>query len=101
MKTGLHREEVQDILKKGKRALGGEITLVYSAKKEKKPRFAVIVSKKVARKATVRNKIRRLVREVLQKSVPVKSNFAIIVNKGKKHTLESIEKSIKETRQEA
>jgi ribonuclease P protein component len=62
--------EIARLMKHGRRFVGNGITLIYSNRKQetsdkesKGSRFAFVISTKVDKRATVRNKIRRLLSE--------------------------------------
>ena len=80
MKTSLRHEEVQHILKHGKRYVhNGFLVCVLG---DGSGRFAVLVSKKVARSAVVRNRMRRVLREVVRTVDSVPFDFVVLQNKG-------------------
>ena len=58
----LPKQEVSPVLRNGIHVRGAFLELVYK-KTTGKPRFAVIVSTKIDKRAVVRNRARRLIRE--------------------------------------
>lgn len=56
--------------KKGKTIRTTKLSLVYAPNKFQKQRFAVVVSKKVCKKAVDRNRIRRRVYEAIRAELP-------------------------------
>ena len=54
---------IKEILKKGKKARENYLLLKYFPSYQR-PRFAFIVSKKISKKATVRNKVKRHLSEI-------------------------------------
>ena len=95
MKTALQPEEIKKILKKGKREICGDLTVVYEPQKAKIKRYAILVPKKIAKHAVTRNRMRRITREVLKTSDIPFGKFIIIFNKRKKYTFEDIQNNIK------
>jgi len=61
--------EIPLLLRNGTRIRGSCIDLVYQTK-QTKPRFAVIVSAKVDKRAAKRNRMKRLIREAIQQLLP-------------------------------
>ncbi len=63
------KKEFEKTYQQGK-AVGGEFLLVkISPNQENKTRVGIVVSKKVAKKATERNKIKRRIREIVRSEV--------------------------------
>jgi ribonuclease P protein component len=56
------KKEFEELLKSGKRVAGRFFATFFLENKEK--RIGIIVSKKVAKKAVIRNKVRRRIREI-------------------------------------
>ena len=56
------KKEFEELFQNGKRVADGYLATFFLAKAEKK--IGIIISKKVSKKAVVRNKIRRRIREV-------------------------------------
>ncbi len=61
--------EIPPLLRGGTRIRGTCIDLIYQ-KKQTHPRFAVIVSAKVDKRAAKRNRMKRLIREAIQQLLP-------------------------------
>ncbi|MDE0243679.1 MAG: ribonuclease P protein component [Candidatus Kaiserbacteria bacterium] len=78
MKTGLSGSDIQTILKKGRRYVGDGLVVVFGSEKERSGRFAVVVSKKVARHSVDRNRIKRLVREAIRSLPTVPYPFVVL-----------------------
>lgn len=68
-KHRLNKEEIKQVFSRGKRIDLGKITafILQSVEKNSYPRLAIIVSSKVSRSAVRRNKIKRMVTEVIRK----------------------------------
>ena len=68
MKTALHRDRVQHILKYGERHTrkGLAVCVLKSDTCCGFGRFAILISKKVVKGAVLRNRLRRVLREVVQ-----------------------------------
>ena len=79
MKTGLKREEVVEILKKGKRKEKEGITVVFG--KKKTGRCTVVISKKYIKKSVQRNTIKRYIRESIRKSEQTLPECVILFKK--------------------
>ena len=71
--------EVREILKNGRAVRTGAIFARYIPHPQEKA--AVVVSKKVAKTAVVRNKIRRLVYKELQQTPPTHAHIVFMVQK--------------------
>ena len=56
------KKEFEELFKKGKRVASRFFATFFLAKEEKK--IGIIVSKKVAKKAVIRNRVRRRIREI-------------------------------------
>lgn len=94
MKTALRQDEIREILKKGRRiVLEGMVFLYTPPKKTEKKRFAVIVSKKTLKKNVDRNRVRRIIRELVRKSdIPL--DIFIVIYNGKQPTYQNIKKEL-------
>lgn len=62
------REEIEKILREGKRCRESFILLKFLKNSLSQSRFAFVVSKKVARKAVTRNQTKRLFREAVRRN---------------------------------
>lgn len=71
--------EVREILKSGKTARAGHLLMKYCPARA--GAAAVVVSKKVAKSAVARNRIRRSVYRNLARVLPAKSHVVILVQK--------------------
>ena len=78
----LPKEVVSDVLRFGARKDTGEFTLRYK-KTSDSPRFAIVVSTKVDKRATQRNRIRRIISESLARllSVARQGDYVVVVRK--------------------
>lgn len=83
MKNVLERKRIEKLFKNGKREIFDGFILIYS--KNKNGEYAVVVSKKIARGAVKRNKIKRISREIIRNSYPLP--FDVIVFFTKKNIL--------------
>ena len=90
----LSRENLEHILKKGKRFSEKGVVLIVSNKKRDKKNFSVIVSKKCFRKAVDRNNAKRQIREIVRAAFPLKKDLIILLQKPQSSFLE-LEKNIK------
>jgi len=76
------REDIYNVFKKGKSLAGNFIFLRFTKNDLNVSRFAVVISSKVSKKSVVRNKIKRQLREAIQKNIleiKQKCDFVIIV----------------------
>jgi len=70
------------VYQKGKTVRKSKMSLVFAENTRKFTRFAVVVSKKVAKTAVGRNKIRRRVYEVIRKNIeyiPKEMDYVFVV----------------------
>jgi ribonuclease P protein component len=97
-KNRLNKGLFINIYRQGKRGYGTNLNLVYAVNKYDFSRFGFVVSKKNAKKAVERNKIKRIMRETVRqelKSGFIASGYDIIINfVGKKSRLSDKEMSI-------
>lgn len=63
------KKDFERILKKGKSFKEGFIILKFNKNNSREIRFGFIVSRKVSKKATVRNKVKRRLRELMKKKI--------------------------------
>ena len=80
-------------LKKGKRIIRDDMIIVHSGKKSDACKYAILVSKKKVRTSAERNKVRRIMREVL-KEAPLPFSRFVIVCTAKKYTNKSVRQSL-------
>jgi len=74
------KKDFEKIFKKGKGQYGDKLGVKFLKNELKNNRFAVIVSNKVSKKATERNKIKRQIRHILKKQkYKNKTNYDIII----------------------
>lgn len=83
-------------MRTGKRVSLGAITLIY--KKAETPRFAFVVSTSVDKRATVRNRMKRLLRESVRKMLPTGPSVdgVFIAKKGLPDKQEEVDKLIRD-----
>jgi len=77
------KKDIDFVFRKGKKCTGQVFYLKYASSEKRSPRYVIIVSSKVSKKATMRNKIRRQIKEIVrkhQKFIPV-VDFAVFVQK--------------------
>ncbi|MDO8669013.1 MAG: ribonuclease P protein component [Candidatus Buchananbacteria bacterium] len=75
------RSDFQSVFKAGQKNFNKLFGIRYKLNNLKNPRIAVVVSNKVSKKATERNKIKRQIRSIISDFLPkFKQNFDIIVN---------------------
>ena len=93
MKNSLKSFEVKELLKKGKRIVGGDFVLVHKNLNKEGKNSAIIISKKNIRKANKRNYTRRVIRNLLkQNNIPF-SKF-ILMYTGKDYEFKNIKKKL-------
>ncbi len=63
------KKDFEKVLKEGKSVKWDGLALKYCSNSFKESRFGIIVSKKVSKKAVVRNKIKRRIREILRREL--------------------------------
>lgn len=79
MKTSLTKKEIEELLKSGSKINSENFSFFYKNKGDEKiKKHAIIVSKKIAKKSTERNKIRRVFRNCILKLKPNFDNFLIL-----------------------
>lgn len=77
-KNRLSAAEIEYAKTNGLKRNSNNFTLLYS-QTELDPKFAIVVSKKVSKKAVDRNKIKRIVREAIKANInKLKGNYLII-----------------------
>ncbi|NCN07801.1 ribonuclease P protein component [Candidatus Falkowbacteria bacterium] len=75
------RNDFQSIFKTGYKNFNKFFSLRYKLNNLENSRIAVVVSNKVAKKATDRNRIKRQVRSIISDFLPnFKQNFDVIIN---------------------
>ncbi|OGY19068.1 MAG: ribonuclease P protein component [Candidatus Chisholmbacteria bacterium RIFCSPHIGHO2_12_FULL_49_9] len=98
------RSEIGRLKSRGKRTQGEMIDLVVAPREESlSPRFACIVTKKIAKQATERNRVKRLLRagtRALLKDIRGGSDVLIIakapaVGRGEKRVQEELRRTLK------
>lgn len=74
------KKDFEKVLKEGKGFKEDSLILKVKKNKSKKLRFGLVVSRKVSKKAVVRNKIKRRLREVIKERIKkIDKNFDIII----------------------
>ena len=75
------QEDFKHIFQKGRKIFGNFFSVRYLPNNLKNSRFAVVVANKVSKKAVVRNKLKRQVREIIKSSQnKLDKNYDIIIN---------------------
>ncbi len=62
--------DIQTLFRKGKGVFDAVCGVKYTKNSKEESRFAIMIGKKVSKKAVVRNKIRRQYRAILRKHLP-------------------------------
>ncbi|HBL52180.1 MAG: ribonuclease P [Microgenomates group bacterium GW2011_GWA2_39_19] len=84
------RVDFQKVLKQGKMVQGRLFSLSFLKSPEDfQPKFGIIVSNKISKRAVARNRIRRLLREAIRKSLVRAPRGSIFVLLTKKSALEA------------
>ncbi len=86
------RNDIQRVFKQGNGVKNSFLYLKAISNGLKDPRFAFVVSKKISKKSTERNRVKRLLRESIQKNMVEKSLDIVII------VLPEISKTIKDLR---
>lgn len=74
------KKDFEKVLKEGKGIKEDSLILKVKKNKSKKLRFGFVVSKKISKKAVVRNKIKRRLREVVKEKIKkIDKDFDIII----------------------
>jgi len=74
----LHKNrDIRKTLQKGHRLAKGAVRLTYLTSRQRNPRFTVLVSTKVAKHATVRNRLKRHIRVCLSQFAHTYPTLAI------------------------
>lgn len=68
------KKEIEEILKKGKNFKQDLLVLKTKKNSFNFPRFGIIVSKKVSKKAVIRNKTKRRIREIIKPLIKTFNN---------------------------
>ena len=96
MKNRLQRQKIEEIFKKGKRVSFDNFNLIYLNEKERVGNVVVIVSKKIYKKSTQRNKLKRIAKEMIRKIATkgFNKNFIILFT-NKDFKKENLNKDLK------
>lgn len=100
----LPASEIRTVTRSGKRFFSGPLQLIIIPSTSPVSRFAFIVSTGVDKRATVRNRMKRLLREAVQHFLPsLKSavDVVIMTKKGLPDTQKQVETLVKEIFQKA
>lgn len=74
------KKDFNNIFKKGKSAAGGFIFLKFFKNDLSVSRFSFIVSSKISKKAVIRNKVKRRLREIIRNNIAkIKPRFDVII----------------------
>ncbi|MBP7811349.1 MAG: ribonuclease P protein component [Candidatus Moranbacteria bacterium] len=94
----LHKEGIDEVFRRGKPLFVMDIGIRFQANDQKATKFAFLIAKKYAKKASARNRFKRMVREAtrsLQKKWPEGYNIVVFVVKKPTHiSRESLEASL-------
>jgi len=60
-------KDLKKVLKEGRRAKNEDLAVVFQTNHKKLTRFAFIISTKISKKATIRNRLKRRLSEIIQK----------------------------------
>jgi ribonuclease P protein component len=77
------KKDIDFVFRKGKKYTGQVFYLKYVNSEKSSPRYVIIVSSKISKKAVIRNKIRRQIKEIIRKYkkfIPA-VDFAVFVQK--------------------
>lgn len=76
----LPSSEIRSVMRRGKRVSNASTLCVFLPNQENRPRFAFIVSTSIDKRATVRNRIKRLMREAVRALLPkLKGGWDVIL----------------------
>ncbi|MFA6428568.1 MAG: ribonuclease P protein component [Candidatus Buchananbacteria bacterium] len=78
-------QDIARVLRYGKSSVNSSLTLKVLANQQAQARFTIIISTKVSKKAVVRNKIKRWLREVIKQEMELlksANDLVIIVKPG-------------------
>jgi ribonuclease P protein component len=74
------KKDFTKVFKKGKFLKGEGIILNFLQNKKTQSRFGIVVSQKISKKASERNKIKRRIRAAIFEKIPnLKSNFDVVI----------------------
>ena len=75
------KSDIDNLFQRGKRAYSPFFAVRYSANNLENSRFAIVVANKVTKKATIRNRLRRQIREIIRLNLNKFSGYYdILVN---------------------
>lgn len=94
------REEFENVTKNGKLFQSPFFGLIFISKKRAPSRFGIVVSNKISKRATARNRAKRLLRQAIRKNmIEVLPGFDVVFL-AKKKILEALPQEIeKQTRE--
>lgn len=95
------KKEVEAVFRRGKFARKDFLGLKCLKKNsEEKPKIAVVVSLKVEKRATLRNKLKRQIREIIRKNLPqIEKGYHIVIfayNGASEQSFGQIKKNLEE-----
>ena len=95
-KNRLPAFDIRNVMRRGRRISSGSVQLVVSSGAASGSRFAFIVSTSVDKRATRRNRMKRLLRESVQKKLEAVSQIdgVFIVKKGLPDTQAEVDKIV-------
>lgn len=74
------KRDVDNVFKKGKTIAGKLIFLKIIKNNLNNSRFGFVISTKISKKAVIRNKIKRQLREIIRKNLPnIKPGFDVLI----------------------
>ena len=75
------RTRIPNVIRRGKKIMTSEIKMYFIASREHDSKIAILVSKKIDKRAVVRNKLRRRAREIIHSLLPrTKSSHDIVIS---------------------
>lgn len=89
-------EEFQTVLRKGEVIQGSFLGLAFTRSGEDGPKIGIIVSRKISKKAVVRNRIKRAVREESRKYLEELTEDLLLVFLAKKRAAETDSQTIRQ-----
>ena len=75
------KSDIDNLFQRGKRAFSPFFAVRFSENNRENSRFAIVVANKVTKKATIRNRLRRQVREIIRLNLSkFRDHYDILVN---------------------
>ncbi|MCB9803073.1 ribonuclease P protein component [Candidatus Nomurabacteria bacterium] len=72
-------KEIKSLIEKGQTFFLPQFVIKYQKNKENTPRFAFVISTKVDKRAVVRNRLKRQLREAIREFLPRITGFDVLV----------------------